>query len=89
MLGTVLFKKILKIIDLGHLREGKTLKTDTVLLWLRQKLLFDFPTWGRIRIRIGIKMDNRIRIRIGIKTMQIHNTEVTFGTSLYVEEITT
>ncbi len=38
-------------------------------------------TWGWIRIRIwiGIKMENRIRIRIwaGIKTMPIHNTGFT------------
>jgi hypothetical protein len=29
-------------------------------------------TWGRIRIRIGIKMESQIRI--GIKTMPIHKT---------------
>ncbi len=36
-------------------------------------------TWGRMRIWIGIKMENRKRIRIwtGIKTMPIHNTGFT------------
>ncbi len=34
-------------------------------------------TWGRIRIRIGIKIEGRIwiRIRIGIGTIPILNTE--------------
>ncbi len=62
-----------EIMDLGHLQEEKTLKTDNAV----DKSFSDSPSWGRIRIRIGIRMDSRIRIRDGINTMQIHNAAVT------------
>jgi hypothetical protein len=31
-------------------------------------------TWGRIQIRIGIKMESRIQIQIGTSLFPIHNT---------------